>query len=227
MTFNAGIFYQISLIIYVGVWAYFKYRPYKLLRKNMRPSLYEIEKLDEISSLVRRYGWLIVFFLPIPCVFLFPEVRIITQDPVRAKTELYGRYYSDMTPRKTFFVDRYYVPFYYNGTFCKPGKKYLSNETDSTLVLYPTYFYNGLFMETILTKQIKSISAHSFRQWDESIDNEFDEPNQYRGYVPEKHRNKSAKEWTIDTKSGAAMGIKEVENEIKKRYELMNGIWNK
>lgn len=227
MTFNAGIFYQISLIIYVGVWAYFKYRPYKLLRKNMRPSLYEIEKLDEISSLVRRYGWLIVFFLPIPCVFLFPEVRIITQDPVRAKTELYGRYYSDMTPRKTFFVDRYYVPFYYNGTFCKPGKKYLSNETDSTLVLYPTYFYNGLFMETISTKQIKSISAHSFRQWDESIDNKFDEPIQYWRYVPEKHKNKSAIEWTIDTKSGAAMGIKKVENEIEKRYELMNGIWNK
>lgn len=227
MTFNAGIFYQISLIIYVGVWAYFKYRPYKLLRKNMRPSLYEIEKLDEISSLVRRYGWLIVFFLPIPCVFLFPEVRIITQDPVRAKTELYGCYYSDMTPRKTFFVDRYYVPFYYNGTFCKPGKKYLSNETDSTLVLYPTYFYNGLFMETISTKQIKSISAHSFRQWDESIDNKFDEPIQYWGYVPEEHKNKSAIEWTIDTKSGAAMGIKKVENEIEKRYELMNGIWNK
>ena len=216
MTFNIGIFYQISLIIYVGVWAYFKYRSYKLLRKNMRPSVYEIEKLDGISSLVRRYGWLIVLFLPIPCIFLFPEVRIITQDSVRAKTELYGWYYSDMTPRKTFFVDRYYVPFYYNGTFCKPGKKYLSNETDSTLVLYPTYFCNGFFTKTTSTKQIKSINAHAFRQWDEYIDNKFDEPNQYWGSVPEKHKNKSAIEWTIDTKSGAAMGIKKVENEIKK-----------
>ncbi len=227
MTFSIGIFYQISLIIYVGVWAYFKYRPYKLLRKNIRPTVYEIEKLDGISSLVRRYGWFIVFFLPIPCMFLFPEVRIVTQDSVRAKTELSGWYYSDMTPRKAFFVDQYYVPFYYNGTFCKPGKKYLSNETDSTLVLYPTYFYNGLFTKTTSPQQIKSIKAHSFIQWGEYIDNEFDEPNQHWGYVPEKHKNKSAIEWTIDTKSGAAMGIKEVENEIKKRNKLMKGIWNK
>ena len=227
MTFSVGIFYQISLIIYVGVWAYFKYRLYKLLRKNIRPTVYEIEKLDEISSLVRCYGWFIVISLPIPCVFLFPEVRIVTQDSVRAKTELSGWYYSDMTPRKTFFVDQYYVPFYYNGTFCKPGKKYLSNETDSTLVLYPTYFYNGLFIKNTSTKQIKSIKARSFRQWDEYIDNKFHEPNQHWGYVPEKHKNKSAIEWTIDTKSGAAMGIKEVENEIKERNELMKGIWNK
>lgn len=150
---------------------------------------------------------------------MFPEVRIVTQDSVRAKTELSGWYYSDMTmtPRKAFFVDRYYVPFYYNGTFCKPGKKYLSNETDSTLVLYPTYFYNELFTETTSPQQIRSIKAHSFRQWGEYIDNEFDEPNQHWGYVPEKHKNKFAIEWTIDTKSGAAMGIKKVENEIKKK----------
>lgn len=227
MTFSTGIFYQIALIIYVGVWAYFKYRPYKLLRENIRPSVYEIERLDGISSLVRCYGWVVALFLPIPCMFLFPEVVIVTQDSVRAKTELYGRFYSDMTPRKTFVVERYHVPFYYNGNFCRPGKQYLSNETDSTLVLYPTYFYDGLFTEPTSTQQIKSIKAHSFRQWDEYIDNKFDEPSQHRGYVPEKHKNKFAVEWTIDTKSGAAMGLIEVENEIKNRNELLKSIWNR
>lgn len=223
MTFNTGIFHQISLVIYVGIWAYFKYRTYILLRKKIRPSVYKIEKLNIISSIVRLYGWIIALVLPVPCMFLFPEVRIITQDSVRAKKEFFSWPYSDLTPRKTFFIDRYYVPFFYKGNFCIPGKKYLSNETDSTLVLYPTCFYNGLFTENTSTKQIKSIKAYSFIQWDEYIDNKFDEPNQYWGYVPKKHKNKSVIEWTIDTKSGAAMGLKEVENEI----ELMKGIWNK
>ena len=35
----------------------------------------------------------------------------------------------------------------------------------------------------------------------------------------EKHKNKDAVEWTIDTESGAAMGIKEVESVIIKNNE--------
>lgn len=227
MTFSAGLFYQISLLIYVGVWAYFQFRPYMLLRKKVRPSVYEIERFDGISRGIRLYGWFLILLLPIPCLWLFPEVRIVTQDASRAKAELYGWYYGDMTPRKTFFVDRYYVPFYYKGNFCAPGQKYLSNETDSTLVLYPTYFYNGLFKETVSTKQFRTINPNSFRQWDEYIDNKFDEPRQHWEYVPEEHKNKYAIEWTIDTRSGAIVGLNKVQNEINKRNELMKGIWNK
>ena len=228
MTFSAVVFYQISIIIYVGIWAYFKYRPYMLLRKNTRPSVYKIEELNTISSLVRRLGWFIVLFLPIPCTFLFPEVQIITQDYDRAKAESYHWYNESIPIRKTFFIDRYYVPFYYNGNHCKPGENYLSNETDSTLVLYLTHFYNGQFTKRTSKTPIKTIKPNSLILWNENIDNRFDEPNEYSYfYVPEKHKNKSAIEWTIDTKSGAVLGMKKVANEIKRRQELIKGIWKK
>ena len=217
MTFKAGFFFKIGLLIYVGVWAYFKFRPYMLLRKNAHPSVYEIERLDTISRVVRRSGWLGVFLLAIPFLWLFPEVVIVTQDAGRARAEHYGRYYGDMTPRETFFVDRYYVPFCYKGKFCVPGGKYLSNETDSVLVLYPTYFYNGLF--TKATKEFRTINSHSFVQWYVYVDNKFDEPHEHWS---EKHEEKDAIEWTLDTESGAIIGQNKVRNEIKKRNELIH-----
>ncbi|GAB6865791.1 hypothetical protein JCM10556A_24680 [Bacteroides acidifaciens] len=221
MVFGVGVFYQIGLLIYVGLWAYFKYRPYRLLRKEVRLSVYEVEKLNEHSRLVRNWGWLMIYFLPCPFMFLFPEVCVVTQDVNRAKKEWV---YPELPDRKTFFVDHYYVPFYYKGNFCAIGREYLSNETDSLLILYPTLFFNGAFAQSVPEKQI-TVRAHSFQIWNENIDNRFQVPMQYSWkYVPEKHKNQAVTEWTIDTQSGAAIGIDKIEKEIDKRKEVMKEI---
>lgn len=138
MVFGVGVFYQIGLLIYVGLWAYFKYRPYRLLRKEVRLSVYEVEKLNEHSRLVRNWGWLMIYFLPCPFMFLFPEVCVVTQDVNRAKKEWV---YPELPDRKTFFVDHYYVPFYYKGNFCAIGREYLSNETDSLFNFIPNTLF--------------------------------------------------------------------------------------
>ena len=40
----------------------------------------------------------------------------------------------------------------------------------------------------------------------------------------EKHKNQAVTEWTIDTQSGAAIGIDKIEKEIDKRKEVMKEI---
>lgn len=128
------------------------------------------------------YGWFFVLFFPVSCVQIFPEVRIITQDVHRAKAECwYG--YDNISDRKTFFVDRYYVPFRYKGAKYMPGKSYLINDTDSTLVLYPVYFYSGLYSDKNISRhEAMAVRPHSSNQWSKGIDNHFHTPYEHFFY---------------------------------------------
>lgn len=139
----------------------------------------------------------------------------------RAKAE--NRYgYDDMSDRKTFFIDSYCVPFRYRGKKCMPGKSYLINDTDSTLVLYPVYFYNGLYSDKNISRhEAIAVRAHSFNHWDKGIDNRFNAPCEH-SYVQEKQKGKMVVQWTIDTEAGAAEGRKKIGDVIAERNGLMN-----
>lgn len=226
MTFDVKIFYQISILIYVALWAYFKYRPYKLTRISERPCVYDIEKYEEVALNIRKFGWLIVLILPFFLIFLFPEVVIVTQSTPKADTEQKDRFTNGMTSRQAFSTHRCYVPFYYKEHFCAPGIKYLSNETDSPLVLYPTRYKYGECAQAPSKQHFISIKAHSFRRWDKNISYEFRVPYVSHKILPDYNKPESEIKWTIDTESGAEAAINKIECELIIRQEKYEDIWD-
>lgn len=204
---------QAGIAVYVGLWAYMRFKEWWWSRRS-RVNAFQIYKYEERSLLVKSFGW--VFILIIGCggVWIFPEVYIVTQGHVAIPEDGYEHPY---LVRGSFDVERGFVPFFYKGQGCVPFCSYISNETDSALVLYKTELFNGAYIAASTPRLFKTVPARSLIDWnDPHYQSWFRKPEESRhGYVPKGQRNKRTVTWTLDLRECAEKDCEEIENIIR------------
>lgn len=226
MAFSTSDIFKVGIIIYVGIWLcllliYLRYTHAKEL------NVHTVARLYTYTALSRHWGWLILVVMFFIVAFIFPEVYIITQSRPEEIAENkdawqehdhHGLIICPFSEYNEYiYIDRRYVPFFYNGFFCKPASLYLSNESDSTLYLYSLTKLNGKFTTVDSEENFKEISPKTFQYLGHSISNYFSTPGE-SSYVSKELKDKEVTEWCIDFKSDAAQSIEEVRDKINGNY---------
>lgn len=209
MTFSNYIFLRAGIILNVGVWAYWRYKS----RKTAKWNVYKATDYDTRSTFAMSIGWIFVFVIWVVGIIIFPGVYIVMQHEL---TEDCTQFSKGTVVRQTFSVKKVYVPFYYRGHGCAPFNNYISNESDSTLVLYRTELFNGAYFNVTSVDDFIDVSPHSFMKWNSGIDNRFEKPyGTWYGYIPDEKKNRQTYSWTLDTREDAARNSKSIWHEIQ------------
>lgn len=215
-TLSAGDFVRVGILVYVGIWIYLRLREY---RSDRRPecSVYEVINYEKRGRGFRSVGWVVALIVAVAGIAVSSEVYIVTQHGY-VKPE--NPYFESDSVRKSFNVQRKWVPYYYKGHWCAPFTGYISNETDSTLVLYETTLFNGAYQYVSSDGAFTDVDAHSFMMWNEGIDNSFEKPyGTWTVYVPNQSNNKKNKYttiWTLDLRKNAIADSYEISSDIRK-----------
>lgn len=209
MTFSAFDFLRAGIILNVGIWAYWRYKS----RKTAKWNVYKATDYDTRSTFAMSIGWIFVLVIWVVGIIIFPEVYVVMQSEL---TEDCAPYSERAVAHQTFSVKRVYVPFYYRGHRCAPFNDYISNESDSTLVLYRTEFFNGAYVNVASVDDFQDVSPHSFMKWNEGIANRFEKPyGTWYGYIPDRKKNCWTHSWTLDTREDAIRNSESILYEIR------------
>ena len=139
--FSWGDFARIGILINIGIWLRMRYLRCKYEKENVFVNVYIDQKLrDRVTYSQLFFIW--VSFFVIVCITVFPTVYVVSADK-KEKTQF-------TIEKQTYTAKKYYVPFHYNGVYCKPFKRYISNETDSVLALYEYEIWLGDMREARL-----------------------------------------------------------------------------
>lgn len=132
--FSWGDFARIGILINIGIWLRMRYLRRKYEKENVFVNVYIDQKLrDRVTNSQLFFIWVSLFV--IVCVAVFPTVYVVSADK-NEKTQ-------STIEKQTYTTKKYYAPFHYNGVYCKPFKRYISNETDSVLALYEYEIWFG------------------------------------------------------------------------------------
>ena len=216
MAFTSTFLFFLSLLIYIALWAYWEYRLFRRFRKQKSPNAFEVKDAYEKFSFFRQYGpFAIVPFLLL-LMFILPEVKIVTYDK-----EGYYRH-------ANLNYECYYVPFYYKGRVCVPWKRYMCNDTDSALVLYPVYYTLGSFMRPTDPDEMIPVKPHYFGPEKVSVYRDFITPTE-RTYIYSSMNSSNlpnGKYWYLDTKSEAEYAIRKIDEAIRKKKDGLSLFWS-
>lgn len=229
MAFTGLDIIRFGIFVYVATWlVFFCYVNSYSRRKNQ--NVHKVAMWSSITVATRWFGWLLSIVVSFLLFWILPDIYVVTQDPVRTKakiTENMRRWEwltnTTYTNKQTFYVDKYYVPFRYHGHGCNIFSSYLINETDSALVLYTTYFFNGKFDRVSNVKEFEIIPPGHFQKFDRYINNEFDSPKESFGYIQKDRKNLFKTELTINLMSEAFHDTEVIRNKIKERNKAIYG----
>lgn len=132
--FTWGDFARIGILINIGIWLRLRYLRLKYEKENVFVNVYRDQKLRNRAT-ISQFSNIWVSLFVIVCIAVFPTVYVASAD-------------TDKIPQCTlaeqqYSTKKYYVPFYYNGVYHKPFKRYISNDTDSVLALYEYKIWFG------------------------------------------------------------------------------------
>lgn len=215
-----GDFLRAGILVYVGIWACLRFMEWKE-GKSQDCNVFHLQRLEIRGRLAKWTGWIIALIVVVAGSVIFPKVYVVAQDTDAGYP---GNVYMPVSVRESFIVKRIFVPFRYKGHSCSPGDIYISNETDSTLVLYLTELFNGMYTYVSSADGFTDVPAHCFMRLNDGISNEFKKPyGTWYGYVPEGKRNKKTREWTLDLREYAERDCEYISsqiNESKSSYPL-------
>lgn len=231
MTLTGLDIVRFGIFLYVALWfVFFCYVNIYSGRKDQ--NVHKVAKWSSITVVTRWFGWFLSLVVSLLLFWILPEVYVVTQDPARTEAEIAedNRRWkwrdTTYTLKETFHVDKYYLPFRYHGRPCDIGGSYLINESDSTLALYSTSLFNGMFTNVSDVNEFEIIPPGHFQRFDRYIHNEFDSPRESFPYNSKKRKNQSETEWTITLMSDALHDTEVIRNKIKGRNEVIYG-WDK
>lgn len=220
---------RFGIFVYVATWlGFFCYVNIYSRRKNQ--NVHKVARCYSITVAIRYCGWLGGLIASLILIWILPDVYVITQNPDRKRAEIEEDnktwHWRDTTytTKETFYVDRYYVPFLYRGRRCNAFNSYLINESDSTLVLYSTNLFNGMFTGVSDVSEFEIIPPNHFQEFDRFIDNKFDSPSESSfSYTPKERKNKSTTEVSITLMSDAIYETEEIRERIRHHNEIIFG----
>lgn len=229
ITFTGTDLVKFGIILYVVTWLGFVcYLNIYSNRKKI--NVHKVAMWYFITVGTRHWGWIAGLLVAGLLTWILPDIQIISQDSGRIRREKreYANKWSfadtTFTVKETFFIDRYYVPFIYNGRSCKAFTKYLLNDTDSTLVLYSTKFFNGQFTGVAEITEFEVIPSGYFQVFDSHIKNKFEAPIESSfSYISEDRKNKSTTELTISLMRDAIYDTERIREKIRERNEMIHG----
>lgn len=229
-TFTGSDLVSFGIILYVVTWL--GLMCYLHIYSNKRkPNVHRVAMRYSITVATRHWGWFVGLVIAGLLTWILPDVNVISQDPERirkVKQEYASKWsFADttFTVKETFFMDRYYVPFTYKGKSCAAFTKYLLNDTDSTLALYSTNFFNGQFTKVSEISEFEFIPSGYFQSFDRYISNKFSTPSESSfSYIPKDRKNQSTTELTISLIRDAAYDTERIRERIKDRNYLMD-VW--
>lgn len=231
MTFTGGDIVRIGIILYVLTWVGFVCVLH-VYSNRKAANVHKVAKWYFITVATRHWGWLPALFVSLFLCWILPDIYIITQDIDRKKADIEEdnrrwKWYQDTTYtiKETFYVDKYYVPFYFHGNKCAPFNSYLINKSDSILAVYSTDLFNGQFTKVSSVAEFEIIPPGYFQKFDRHIHNNFDSPKESSfSYIPDDRKNKSTTELTITLMSDAIYETRRIQDKINDRNEMMYGI---
>lgn len=202
---------KVVLMMWIAIWALFRLRPYLRLLRDSHLSIDRIEEDYRISVIIRNYGWMAILPVMLILSFCFADIAIVIHAPSAINS---GR-------STHFSVERYKVPFYYNGQFYSPGGYYVENHTSTDMVIYPVRYFCGKIAGPVDKDKTYRIPAWHQAWFKDSFEFRFEDPYDII-YYNAKQDNPSAVKWAIDTEEGAAEGIMYVNTVYERRQEMMN-----
>lgn len=228
ITFTGRDLYRFGVILYVVAWVVFTcYLNIYSRRKNQ--NVHKVAKWYFITVFTRHWGWIAGLVVGLVLTWILPDIYVISQNPERIRKEKqeYANKWSfadtTFTIKETFFIDRYYVPFTYKEKSCAAFTRYLLNETDSTLVLYSTNFFNGQFSKVSDITEFEIIPSGYFQPFDRYITNRFSTPSESSfSYIPKDRKDKSTTELTISLMRDAVYDTERIRERMKDRNYLMD-----
>lgn len=225
MIFSGSDVVRIGIGVYVALWFICSGYIAVCLKKN--PNVHKYEKWSLYSSVLRCFGWILGLGISILLYCILPDVYVVTQK-IELKEKVTTEYTQEgcqvvtkVIPEETFHVDTYYVPFSYNGHPCSAFSTYLSNETDSTLALYYTSFFNGQYVGVSNIDNIEIINPQCFTKHDGFIHNKFDAPEETLSIPVPRERKGAKSQLTITLLSQARRDIERIGNKIEDGNELI------
>lgn len=200
------------------MWVYMRFREWNANRK-LDIDVFQVPIYERRSKLIKSLGWVGALLIALGGILIFPEVYIVSQDN---PTYTDDPFKESLMVRESFNVERKYVPFYYNGNGCAPFNKYISNETDSTLVLYLTQLFNGAYTHVSSSEYFEEVHAHTLKEWNNGLYNSwFKKPyGTWHGYVPDGKRNKKSDIWTLDLREFAERDCRDIWHEIRRHNTI-------
>lgn len=230
ITFSGSDLVRFGIILYVVSWLGLIccLNIYSYKRK---PNVHRVAMLYFATVATRHWGWIVGLFIALILTWILPDIHVISQniERIRKEKQEYASKWSfadtTYTVKETFFIDRYYVPFTYKGKSCTAFTTYLLNDTDSTLALYSTNFFNGQFTKVSEISEFELIPSGYFQPFDRYISNRFTIPRESSfGYIPKERKNQSTTELTISLMRDAAYDTERIRERIKGINYLMN-VW--
>lgn len=227
IAFSGADLVRFGIILYVVTWLVFVCY-LNMYAQKKDANVHRVALWYFITVATRHWGWIVGMVVALMLTWILPDVYIVAQDPERTKMEKMEMARKWMwadtayTLTETFYVDKCYVPFSYQGHTCSPFSSYLLNTTDSTLVIYSTDFFNGQFTRVSDIDEFEIISPGYFQPFDKYISNKFSIPSESSlGYVPKDRKNKSTTEWTISLMMDAVYDTERIRERIKDIGYLM------
>ena len=142
--------FVICFVIYIGVWVLLVLRYYLYTRRPVEQiDVNRLRQLHRKPMLHRYLGWIWVLPLGIFMKSLFPNVEIVRYEPEPISLSIWDDKETEDFERGLFgnendyFIESYYVPFFYRGQFCRPFNSYVFNETDSLMAIYQAKTNDG------------------------------------------------------------------------------------
>lgn len=232
ITFSGADLVRFGIIMYVGLWLCLVI--YLHLYARRRSNVHKIAFIRFITIAWRHWGWIVGMIIGAILSWVLPDISVVSQNPERKRIELAERYekwhYGDMTftEKESFYVDKYYVPFAYNGRKCNAFGSYLLNSTDSTLAFYITGLFNGQFSKVSNADDIEIIPPGYFRNFEGYIHNEFDMPRESNlTYIPKDRKDKATTELTITFVNDALYETEKIRETILRRNRMIIGVEEK
>lgn len=197
---------RLGIIVYVALWGYFKLR-YVIAVYWIKGNVFRAtSRWLYRARIAKGFGWFLVIAVPLVAFIVFPTVKIISRDASPVE--------EGESDRNSFRLETRYAPFfYYKGHTLMPFTTSIINDTDSTLALYSTSFFNKRPSRLDPLENYRFISPHSRLAWREGVDLAFETPSRYAVYYNDK-KNPLKTVWTLDLKGTAINDREEIEREI-------------
>lgn len=208
-TLSSGDFLRAGIIVYVGMWIYLRFKEWNVNRQAPI-DVFKVSNYEWRSKLIKSLGWIVALLIGLAGIIIIPEVYIVSQNKPAITDDPYQ--YA-LSVRESFNVEHKYVLFYYNGNICAPFDKYISNETDSTLVLYLTELFNGTYNYVSSPEDFKEVPAHYIMKCNNGF-NKFERPYE-REYIHKRNRYKQSFIWTLDLREFAERDRNDIWHEIQ------------
>ncbi|MCM1110940.1 MAG: hypothetical protein NC336_07030 [Clostridium sp.] len=159
--------------------------------------------LQSVTKAIRYGGWFVGLLLALVMSWIIPEAYVVKPGSCSA--------------------GRRYVLFRYKEMRFDPFCSYLLNETDSTLVLFRTDFYNGQYVDVTDPEKFESVGPGALIKFDRYIDHIFTRTYESGpAYVPKYRKNKQTTELTLTYRQEALDETKKIRERIDNRYRIID-----